>query len=94
VGTSLGRAKRAAVEIQRERAHLNLVSQLSKKRLPIKRTANRKPHSAFDVKMKRKMLLLCGLFLVVFVLEGCATLRGIGEDIQNLGRGLKRTISE
>jgi predicted small secreted protein len=44
--------------------------------------------------MKRKMLLAGALLLVVFVLEGCATLRGMGEDIQNLGRGLKKTISE
>jgi predicted small secreted protein len=44
--------------------------------------------------MKRKLLLLWALPLVVFALEGCATLRGIGEDIQNLGRGLKRAISE
>ena len=43
--------------------------------------------------MKKKILLLSALFLVV-VLEGCATLRGIGEDIQNLGRGLKRVVSE
>ncbi|HEY5543211.1 MAG TPA: entericidin EcnA/B family protein [Candidatus Binatia bacterium] len=44
--------------------------------------------------MKKKTLLLWVLLLVVFVLEGCATLRGIGEDIQNLGRGLKRVVSE
>jgi predicted small secreted protein len=44
--------------------------------------------------MKRKMLFLSALLLVVFSLEGCATLRGMGEDIQNLGRGLKRTVSE
>jgi predicted small secreted protein len=44
--------------------------------------------------MKKKMLLLWALLFVVFVLEGCATLRGIGEDIQNLGRGLKRAVSE
>jgi predicted small secreted protein len=43
--------------------------------------------------MKKKTLLLWVL-LLVFVLEGCATLRGIGEDIQNLGRGLKRVVSE
>jgi predicted small secreted protein len=44
--------------------------------------------------MKKKTLLLWALLLVVLVLEGCATLRGIAEDIQNLGRGLKRTISD
>jgi predicted small secreted protein len=52
------------------------------------------PLSALEIKMKKKMLLLWALLLVVFVLEGCATLRGIGEDIQNLGRGLKRAVSE
>jgi predicted small secreted protein len=41
--------------------------------------------------MKKRMLLLCALLIV---LEGCATLRGIGEDIQSLGRGVKRTISD
>jgi predicted small secreted protein len=44
--------------------------------------------------MKKKMLLLWALLLVVFILEGCATLRGIAEDIQSLGRGMKRTVSE
>ena len=53
-----------------------------------------KPCSALEAKMKKKMLLLWALLFVVFVLEGCATLRGIGEDIQNLGRGLKRAVSE
>ena len=36
--------------------------------------------------MKKKMLRLWALLLVVFAVEGCATLRGMGEDIQNLGR--------
>jgi predicted small secreted protein len=44
--------------------------------------------------MKKKMLVFWALLMVVFVLEGCATLRGIAEDIQSLGRGLKRTVSE
>jgi predicted small secreted protein len=44
--------------------------------------------------MKKKMLLLWLLLLVVLALEGCATLRGIGEDIQSLGRALKRAVSE
>jgi len=44
--------------------------------------------------MKKKMLFLWALLLVAFVFEGCATLRGIAEDIQSLGRGLKRTVSE
>jgi predicted small secreted protein len=44
--------------------------------------------------MKKKMLLVCALLSVVITLEGCATVRGIAEDIQNLGRGLKRTVSD
>jgi predicted small secreted protein len=44
--------------------------------------------------MKKKTLLLWALLLVVLALEGCATVRGIGEDIQNLGRGLKRVVSD
>ena len=48
---------------------------------------------ALEVKMKKNKLLLCALLIVV-ALQGCATLRGIGEDIQSLGRGLKRTVSE
>jgi predicted small secreted protein len=47
-----------------------------------------------EVKMKKKTLLLWLLLLVVLALEGCATLRGIGEDIQSLGRALKRAVSE
>jgi len=46
-----------------------------------------------EVKMKKKTLLLWALLLVVLALEGCATLRGIGEDIQSLGRALKRAVS-
>jgi predicted small secreted protein len=41
-----------------------------------------------EVKMKKKTLLLGALLLVVLAVEGCATLRGMGEDIQNLGRAL------
>jgi len=44
-------------------------------------------------KMKSKILLLWVSLLVVLVLEGCATVRGMGEDIQNLGRAIKRTVS-
>jgi predicted small secreted protein len=44
--------------------------------------------------MKKKLLLFWALLFIVFLLEGCATLRGIAEDIQSLGRGLKRTVSE
>jgi predicted small secreted protein len=43
--------------------------------------------------MKKKTLLLWALLLIVLALEGCATLRGIGEDIQSLGRALKRAVS-
>lgn len=41
-----------------------------------------------------KKLQLCALLLMVIVLQGCATVRGIAEDIQNLGRGLKKTVSD
>jgi predicted small secreted protein len=44
--------------------------------------------------MKKKMLLLGALLLAVLTLEGCATIRGIGEDIQSLGRAVKRAFSE
>ena len=44
-------------------------------------------------KMKKKTLFLSALLLVVLALEGCATIRGIGEDIQSLGRALKRAVS-
>jgi predicted small secreted protein len=44
--------------------------------------------------MKRKTLLLWALLLVVLASEGCATIRGIGEDIQSLGRALKRAVSD
>jgi len=44
-------------------------------------------------KMKKKTLFLSALLLVVLALEGCATINGIGEDIQNLGRALKRAVS-
>jgi predicted small secreted protein len=93
VDTLLGWAKRAgAVGTQGARPPLNLARWLSKKRRPIKRT---NPHSTLEVKMKKKKtLLLWALLLVVLALEGCATVRGIAEDIQNLGRGLKRTVSE
>ena len=43
--------------------------------------------------MKRKTLPLWALFLAVLTLEGCATTRGIGEDLQDLGRTLKRAVS-
>jgi predicted small secreted protein len=33
------------------------------------------------------------LILLALLLGGCATVRGIGEDIQNLGKGIKKTFS-
>jgi predicted small secreted protein len=54
---------------------------------------NGNTHSALEVKMK-KQRLLPWLLLAVLTLQGCATLRGIGEDIQSLGRALKRAVSE
>jgi predicted small secreted protein len=44
-------------------------------------------------KMKRKTLLLWASLLVVLALEGCATVRGMGEDVQSLGRAIKRAVS-
>jgi predicted small secreted protein len=46
-----------------------------------------------EVKMKKKSLLLGAVLLVVLALEGCATISGMGEDIQSLGRALKRAVS-
>jgi predicted small secreted protein len=43
--------------------------------------------------MKKKRLLLWALLLVVLASEGCATTRGIGEDLQDLGRALKKAVS-
>ena len=43
--------------------------------------------------MKKKKLLLWAWFLVVLASEGCATVRGMGEDIQSIGRAVKRTVS-
>jgi predicted small secreted protein len=43
--------------------------------------------------MKEKTLLLSALLLVVLALAGCATIRGLGEDIQSFGRALKRAVS-
>jgi predicted small secreted protein len=43
--------------------------------------------------MKRKTLPLWALLLAVLTLEGCAKTRGIGEDLQDLGRALKKAVS-
>jgi predicted small secreted protein len=45
-------------------------------------------------KMKKKRLLIWALLLVVLASEGCATVRGMGEDIQSIGRAVKRAVSE
>jgi len=42
--------------------------------------------------MRKRTLLL--LVLLSIVLGGCATVRGMAEDIENLGKGLKKTISD
>ncbi|MGH7827216.1 MAG: hypothetical protein ACREQ7_18825 [Candidatus Binatia bacterium] len=42
--------------------------------------------------MKTTRLLFLALLLIV--LQGCATLRGMAEDLQNLGRGLKSAVSQ
>ena len=46
-----------------------------------------------EVKMKKKRLVLWSLLLIVLASEGCATIRGMGEDIQSIGRGVKRAVS-
>jgi predicted small secreted protein len=43
--------------------------------------------------MKKKRLLLWSLLLVFLASEGCATIRGMGDDIQSIGRAVKRTVS-
>jgi len=43
--------------------------------------------------MKKKRLLLWTLLLIVLAFEGCATVRGMGEDIQSVGRAVKRAVS-
>jgi predicted small secreted protein len=44
--------------------------------------------------MQKKRLPLWPLLLAILTLEGCATTRGIGEDLQDLGRALKNTVSQ
>jgi predicted small secreted protein len=55
--------------------------------------AGRARRSPLGGKMKNKTLLLWSSLLVVLALEGCATVRGMGEDIQSLGRAIKRAVS-
>jgi predicted small secreted protein len=73
-----------------QRLDLNLVN-VSEPKLGLLK--EQKTHSALEVKMKKKTLLLW-LLVAVLTLEGCATIRGIGEDIQSLGRAVKRAFSE
>jgi predicted small secreted protein len=51
------------------------------------------PYLTEEVKVKKKRLLLWALLLAVLASEGCATVHGMGEDIQTLGRALKRAVS-
>jgi predicted small secreted protein len=50
--------------------------------------------SSLGGKMKNRKFLLAAAVLVAFALEGCATARGIGEDVQSLGRAIKRVFSD
>jgi predicted small secreted protein len=43
--------------------------------------------------MVKKKLLLWTLLFVVLASVGCATIRGMGDDIQSIGRAVKRTVS-
>jgi predicted small secreted protein len=51
------------------------------------------PSTSDQHAMKKRFSLLVVLSLLIG-LAGCATLRGMGEDIQNLGKGRKKTVSE
>jgi predicted small secreted protein len=48
---------------------------------------------AREIKMKKKRLFLWALLFLVLASEGCATVRGMGEDIQSVGRAVKRAVS-
>lgn len=50
-------------------------------------------HNGLGDKMKKKALLFWVSVLIALAVEGCATLRGMGEDLQSLGRALKRAVS-
>ncbi len=41
--------------------------------------------------MRKTILLLISLLLLVG-LAGCATVRGMGEDLQNLGKGIQKSL--
>ncbi len=42
--------------------------------------------------MRRTVSIL--IVLLLTLLAGCATFRGMAEDTENLGRGIKKTVSE
>ena len=42
--------------------------------------------------VRRVIWLLLGVLL--FFTAGCATMRGMGQDLQSLGRGIKKVFSE
>ncbi len=42
--------------------------------------------------MRKIISFLAGLILIV--VGGCATLRGMADDAENLGKGMKKTLSE
>lgn len=44
--------------------------------------------------MKMKKLVSLLLALVLILLAGCATFRGMGQDAESLGRGIKKTMHE
>ena len=42
--------------------------------------------------MRRMVSIVIALLMIV--LAGCATFRGMAQDTENLGRGIKKTVSE
>ncbi|OGB94678.1 MAG: entericidin [candidate division NC10 bacterium RBG_16_65_8] len=41
----------------------------------------------------RKLSLIVIALILLAGLAGCATFRGMGEDIQNIGKGIKKSTS-
>jgi len=41
----------------------------------------------------RRVTLIIGLLMLITCLTGCATFRGMGEDIENLGKAMKKSTS-
>lgn len=65
-----------------------------RRRLAIRAQAQRASvNASLGGEMKKKALLLCASLLAVLALQGCATIRGMGEDLQSLGRAIQRTVS-